>query len=83
MPTLERTEIHRPRGHHRPADWLIEAAKTILDNPEPGFTEVKTSRFVSEKMSQLGIAHPVGNGAYRTKGCGTWRQARSDGRRYR
>ena len=42
------------------AEWLIDAAKTILDNPEPGFTEVKTSRFVSEKMSELRIVHQSG-----------------------
>ena len=38
----------------------MEAARTILDNPEPGFTEIKTSRFVSEKLSELGIAHQSG-----------------------
>ena len=42
------------------AEWLIDAAKTILDNPEPGFVEYKTSRFVSEKMAELGIDHESG-----------------------
>ena len=41
-------------GHR---DWLIDTAKTILHNPEPGFHEVKTSRLVSEKLSELGIEH--------------------------
>ena len=42
------------------AEWLMDAARTILDNPEPGFTEIKTSRFVSEKLSELGIVHESG-----------------------
>ena len=60
MPTLEELKSIARAAITDRADWLIEAAKTILDNPEPGFTEVKTSRFVSEKMSQLGIAHQSG-----------------------
>jgi amidohydrolase len=36
--------------------WLIDIAKTILDHPEPGFYEVKTSNFVREKFHELGIA---------------------------
>ena len=42
------------------SDWLIDIAKTILNNPEPGFQEVKTSRLVSEKLSELGISHDSG-----------------------
>ena len=41
-------------------EWLIDIAKTILNNPEPGFHEVKTSRLVSEKLSELGINHESG-----------------------
>ena len=41
-------------------DWLINTARTILDNPEPGFHEVKTSRLVSERLSELGIEHETG-----------------------
>ena len=55
----ELKEIARAAINDR-AEWLIEAARTILDNPEPGFTEFKTSRFVSEKMSELGIDHQSG-----------------------
>jgi amidohydrolase len=40
--------------------WLIDIATVILRNPEPGFQEVKTSRFVSEKLGELGIAHESG-----------------------
>ena len=41
-------------------EWLIDIARTILDNPEPGFHEVKTSRYVSEKLNELRIAHESG-----------------------
>ena len=40
--------------------WLIDIAKTILVNPETGFREVKTSKLVSERLSELGIAHDRG-----------------------
>jgi amidohydrolase len=40
--------------------WLINTAKTILDHPEAGFQEVKTARLVSEKLTELGIAHETG-----------------------
>ena len=44
----------------RRRDWLIDVAKAILRNPETGFREVKTSRLVSEKLAELGIAHERG-----------------------
>ncbi|PON17844.1 amidohydrolase [Candidatus Entotheonella serta] len=34
---------------------LIDIAKTILHNPEPGFREEKTSRLVAEKFRDFGI----------------------------
>lgn len=34
---------------------LIRIAKLILDNPEPGFREFKTSQLVQEKFRELGI----------------------------
>jgi amidohydrolase len=40
--------------------WLINTAKTVLDHPEAGFQEVKTARWVSEKLNELGIAHETG-----------------------
>lgn len=42
-------EIDR-RGHE-----AVTAAKHILNNPEPGFRERETSRFVGEKLRELGI----------------------------
>lgn len=44
---------------HR-ADELIRAAQTILEHPEPGFREVKTSRLVAEWFQGLGIPHQSG-----------------------
>ena len=44
----------------RGSTWLIDIAKTILSHPEPGFQEVNTARFVSEKLHELGIAHDTG-----------------------
>jgi len=41
-------------------DWLIDVAKTVLQNPEPGFHEVKTAELVSQKFHELGIAHDRG-----------------------
>ena len=60
MPTIQELKSIARAAIEDRSEWLIDAAKTILDNPEPGFTEVKTSRFVSEKMSELRIAHQSG-----------------------
>ena len=60
MPTIDELKASAQAAIDDRAEWLVEAARTILDNPEPGFTEIKTSRFVSEKLSELGIAHQSG-----------------------
>ena len=39
---------------------LIAVSKEILDNPEPGFRESKTSTLVSRKFAELGIEHRDG-----------------------
>ena len=39
---------------------LIAVSQEILNNPEPGFRETKTSRLVGEKFSELGIQHRNG-----------------------
>ncbi len=44
----------------RRADELVRAAQTILEHPEPGFREVKTSRLVAEWFQGLGIPHQSG-----------------------
>ena len=60
MPTLEELKASAQAAIDDRAEWLIDSAKTILDNPEPGFTEVKTSRFVSERLRELSIEHQSG-----------------------
>ena len=39
----------------RRADEALDVAKHILNIPEPGFREQRTSRFVAQKLSELGI----------------------------
>lgn len=41
----------------RRGDELIGIAKTILDNPEPGFKEFKTARTVAQAFQGLGIPY--------------------------
>lgn len=44
----------------RRSEEIIGVAKTILENPEPGFREVKTARLVAKKFSELGIPYRDG-----------------------
>ena len=60
MPTIDELKASAQAAIDDRAEWLMDAAQTILDNPEPGFIEYKTSRFVSEKLSELGISHQSG-----------------------
>ncbi len=39
---------------------LIAVAREILDNPEPGFQEVKTAALVGRKFADMGISHRDG-----------------------
>ncbi|MFH1560008.1 MAG: amidohydrolase [Chloroflexota bacterium] len=41
-------------------DEIIQVAKTIGDNPEPGYREVKTSQLVAQKLTELGVPHRTG-----------------------
>lgn len=41
---------------------LVGVAKTILNNPEPGFKEFKTSALVQEQFSKLGLSFESGIG---------------------
>ena len=60
MPDVEGLKAAAQAAIDRRRDWLIEIAKAILVAPEPGFQEVKTSQFVSEKLEELGIPHQRG-----------------------
>ncbi len=42
------------------ADEIISLAKTILQNPEPGFRETKTSALVAKKLAEMSIPHRTG-----------------------
>ncbi|MCH8901137.1 MAG: hypothetical protein IIC88_02450 [Chloroflexi bacterium] len=42
------------------SDEIVNVAKAILQNPEPGFREVKTSKLVAEKFAQLGVPMRAG-----------------------
>jgi len=44
----------------RRSEEIIGVAEAVLKNPEPGFREVKTSKIVSQKFKELGIAHGTG-----------------------
>ena len=46
----------------RRGDELIGIAKTILDNPEPGFKEFKTAQTVAQAFQRLGIPYRDGIG---------------------
>ena len=60
MPDIEELKAKAQVAIDGRRDWLIDIAKTVLNHPEPGFCEVKTSRLVSEKLKELGIAHESG-----------------------
>ena len=34
------------------SDTLVRIAKTILDNPEPGYREIKTADLVAKKLTE-------------------------------
>jgi amidohydrolase len=60
MPTIAELKAKTLAAIDARSAWLIDIAKTILDNPEAGFQEVKTARLVSDKLHELGIAHDTG-----------------------
>ena len=60
MPNIEELKAKAREAIDQRGDWLTGLAKTILNNPEPGFQEVKTSLLVSEKLNELGIGHENG-----------------------
>lgn len=52
----------------RRGDELIGIARTILDNPEPGFKEFKTARTVARAFQRLGIPYKDGIGVTGLRG---------------
>ena len=55
MPTIEELKASVTAEIDRRGEELIKIAKTILDNPEPGFREEKTSRLVAEAFKGMGL----------------------------
>ena len=60
MPTTDDLKATVSAEIDRRGDELIRIARKILDNPETGFREEKTSRLVAEQFRELGI--PFQNG---------------------
>ena len=60
MASIEELKANAQAAIDARSTWLINTAKTILDQPEAGFQEVKTAQLVSEKLNELGIAHETG-----------------------
>ena len=55
MPTITELKQAAVAAIERRKEEIIGIAKTVLTNPETGFTEQKTSRLVQEKFRALGI----------------------------
>ncbi|MBI4232924.1 MAG: amidohydrolase [Chloroflexi bacterium] len=60
MPTPDELKAIALRRIDAHKDEVIRIAKLILQNPEPGFYEAKTSRLVAQKLTELGIPHRTG-----------------------
>ena len=60
MSTKEELKSAVCREIDRHSDKMIAMAQTILENPEPGFREIKTSRLVAQKFNELGIPYRDG-----------------------
>ena len=57
MSTVDELKASVQAEIDRHGDDLIGVAKAVLENPETGFREEKTSRLVGEKFTELGIPY--------------------------
>ena len=59
---MDREELKRLVSQEidRRGEELIRVAQVILDHPEPGFREVRTSALVQERFREMGIPHESG-----------------------
>ncbi|MBI4340011.1 MAG: peptidase dimerization domain-containing protein [Chloroflexi bacterium] len=55
MPTIEEMKQAAIAAIEERKEEIIGVARTILQNPETGFTEQKTSRLVQQKFGEMGI----------------------------
>jgi len=60
MPSKEELKSAVCQEIDQHSDEIIGVAQTILNNPESGFREVKTSRLVAQKFTELEIPHRNG-----------------------
>jgi amidohydrolase len=60
MPSKEELKAKVCQEIDQRGDEIVSVAKTIGDNPESGFKEMKTSRLVAEKFAELGINYRDG-----------------------
>ena len=60
MPSVDELKSRALSAIDARRGWLIDIAKTVLDTPEAGFQEIETARLVSEKLTELGVAHETG-----------------------
>ena len=60
MPTKEDLKARVCEAIDQRAQEIIGIAQHILNNPEPGFREQKTSRFVQEQFDRLELPHKDG-----------------------
>ena len=60
MSTREELKQRACAAIDRYRDELIGVSRQILDNPEPGFSEYKTSQLVADKFDEMGISYRRG-----------------------
>ncbi len=60
MPTREELKAKACREIDARKEEMIGLAKNILENPEPGFREQKTSKAISRKFGELGLRYQYG-----------------------
>ena len=60
MPTKEELKPRACEAIDRRKDKLMAVAREVLQNPETGFSEVKTSRLVAQQLDRMGIDHRDG-----------------------
>lgn len=60
MPSKEELKSKACREIDRRSEEIVGIAQAILESPETGFREVKTSRLVAQKFAKLGISYRDG-----------------------
>ncbi len=60
MPSREELKLRAFQEIDARADEIVALAKTILDNPEPGFRETKTAHLVATKFAEMGVPFRAG-----------------------